>query len=315
MELSKVRDPQNRISFDDMVWLPMAMNWVRPQFKLVVIDEAQDMNHPQLMMAIAACSKGGRIIVVGDSHQAIYGFRGAVSNGMNMMKDRLQAKSLGLTVTYRCPQLVVAKSQKLVPAYKAAPEAPQGEVSELNYNALLGAVKIGDAVLSRLNAPLMPLCLKCLRNGVAARIEGRDVGASLNSIVKKLHAKSIPHLLEKLENWGDKMRARAAKSKNADAKIEAINDQVLTLSALAEGCAGLDELSHRIISMFEDSDRSPKPAVVFSSVHKAKGLEWNNVYTLSDTFGMKFGDPEEEKNIQYVAWTRAKKHLIEVYPE
>jgi superfamily I DNA/RNA helicase len=159
----------------------------------------------------------------------------------------------------------------------------------------------------------MPLCLKCLRNGVAARIEGRDVGASLNAIVKKLHAKSIPHLIEKLQNWGDKMRQRAAKSKNSEAKIEAINDQVLTLEALAEGCSGLAELENRITSMFEDSDRNPRPAVVFSSVHKAKGLEWDNVFTLAETFHMKFGDPQEEKNIEYVAWTRAKNHLVEVF--
>ena len=69
MELSKVRDPKGRISFNDMVWLPCAMNWTRAWYDLVVIDEAQDMNLPQLTMAKAACKPGGRICVVGDDRQ------------------------------------------------------------------------------------------------------------------------------------------------------------------------------------------------------------------------------------------------------
>jgi len=76
LELSKVRDAQSRISFDDMVWLPVACNWVKPIYNLVTIDEAQDMSLPQITMAKRSSS--GRIVVVGDDRQTIFLFRGAL---------------------------------------------------------------------------------------------------------------------------------------------------------------------------------------------------------------------------------------------
>ena len=60
LELSKVKDELNRISFNDMVWLPVACNMVSAQYDLVLIDEAQDMNAPQLEMAIR--SSNGRVL-------------------------------------------------------------------------------------------------------------------------------------------------------------------------------------------------------------------------------------------------------------
>jgi superfamily I DNA/RNA helicase len=49
--------------------------------------------------------------------------------------------------------------------------------------------------------------------------------------------------------------------------------------------------------------------VVCSSVHKAKGLEWNKVCLLEDTFRTKTAEGEEA-NIYYVAVTRAKSVLV-----
>lgn len=318
LEMSKIRDKQNRISFNDMVWLPVAMSWVRPMFDLVVVDEAQDMNLPQLTMAMKACKPGGRVCVVGDDRQAIYGFRGAVQNGMDMMKSKLNAKELGLTITYRCPKKVVALASAIVPDYKAADAAPEGIVEATSEHAMLDILRVEDAVLSRLNAPLMPLCLQLLRKGVSARIEGRDIGKQLSNLAKKMKGKSVPHFISKVEAWGDKQRKRAGASKHAESKIEQINDQVLTLIAVAEGAASVMEIFQRLIDLFQDSDQTTKPAVVFSSVHKAKGLEWDRVFLLSKTFNLK-GKPGskpspgavlEEQNIYYVAMTRAKKHLV-----
>src|SRR5690606_8710435 len=67
------------IDFDDMIFVPVRNNWVRAWYNVVIVDECQDMNAAQIEMALRACKKGGRIIVVGDEKQAIYGFRGADS--------------------------------------------------------------------------------------------------------------------------------------------------------------------------------------------------------------------------------------------
>lgn len=310
LELSKSRDPQKRISFDDMVWLPVAMNWTRKIYDLVCVDEAQDMNVPQLIMAKNSVKDGGRVCVVGDDRQAIYGFRGAHQNGMEMMREELKAQVLGLTVTYRCPKLVVAEANKFVQDYTAHESAPDGIVENSSISKF--APQIGDTVLSRANAPLMPLCLSMLRKGIPARIEGKDIGRMLIAIVRGLKARSVPDFIERVESWRNKQITRALKKKRgSESKCELINDQADTLLAISEGLTGVREIENRIASLFEDSANSFKPCVLFSTVHKAKGLEFPKVFILRDTF-MHPGRPvsREEENIFYVAVTRAKHHLV-----
>ena len=63
-------------------------------------------------------------------------------------------------------------------------------------------------------------------------------------------------------------------------------------------------------------DNNDKGEIMLSTVHKAKGLEADNVYILA-TERMphpKATNPKEERNICYVAITRAKKTLLYVGP-
>ena len=302
------QDSRKRISFDDMVWLPVAMKWARPRYDLVVVDEAQDMNLPQLIMATKADREGGRVCVVGDDRQAIYGFRGAVQDGIALMIERLNAKVLPLTITYRCPKRIVALAADIVPDYRAADAAPEGEVRDAVVEEIMGEVEAGDAILSRKNAPLMGLCLSLLRQGIPARIEGRDIGLMLTKIVEKLKARSVPQLLQKLCKWSERQTKRALISGN-EAQAQSIEDQFLTLQAVAEGAASVREVTDRLKELFADSkDGSEVCCVVLSTIHKAKGLEWDRVFVLEDTFRK---DAEgEEANIRYVAYTRAKRTLV-----
>ena len=217
LTLAKTQDSRNRISFDDMVWLPVVMDWVYSCYDMVTVDEAQDMNMPQLVMARKATK--GRIIVVGDSRQAIYGFRGAVQDAMGMMRITLRAKTLSLTTTYRCPKAVVKIAQEIVPAYQAAASAPDGEVLGKAESSILTEAKVGDAILSRLNAPLMPLALSLIRKGIPARIEGRDVAKQLLAMVRTLRAGSVPDFLKKVEAWLAKQIARLENTKTPEKKI------------------------------------------------------------------------------------------------
>jgi DNA helicase-2/ATP-dependent DNA helicase PcrA len=305
LNLSKEQDAEGRISFDDMVWLPIANDWVTPRYDLVCIDEAQDMNAPQLLMAQKASK--GRVIVVGDDRQAIYGFRGAVQNSMNMMQTVLKAKTLGLTTTYRCPKAVVELVNEVVKDYQAASTAPAGLVSTCGPGKIIEAAKPGDAILSRLNAPLMPLALQLLRKHIPARIEGRDIGQQLISMVRSFRAFSIDDLITKIGDWRKKQIDRLSQRNNAEKKIEQTNDIAETLLALADGCDLVDAVEGKLNALFQDTDSRSRPAVILSSVHKAKGLEWPRVFLLGDTF--RKGTSTEEDNIWYVAATRAMKEL------
>lgn len=328
LDLSREQDKYGRISFDDMVWLPVVMGWVRAWYDLVVVDEAQDMNLPQLLMAKSACKLGGRVCVVGDDRQAIYNFRGAASDGMDMMKRELSAEELGLTITYRCPKAVVEIASKMVPDYRAGETAPEGIVSSLEISALEAKLTVGDAVLSRANAPLMPICISLLRKGIPARVEGKDIGKALLDIFNRINARTVPQFLTKLEAWKEKECARYADTKNAEAKTQQVIDYADTLHAISEGVSGVKEIEDRLNFIFEDSSPESKAAIVLSTAHKAKGLEWSRVFLLSSTFNRKPAmngpvlPPEatakqarEEQNIYYVAVTRAKAELTMVHGE
>jgi DNA helicase-2/ATP-dependent DNA helicase PcrA len=312
------------VDFADMLYLPLKHRWARGKWDLVVVDEAQDMNAAQIQLALKAATPGGRVIVVGDDRQAIYGFRGADSGSLDRLKREMGAEELPLTTTYRCPRAVVAEAQRLVPDYTAAPTAPEGKVESLPMEALAKTAAPGDFVLSRKNAPLVRVCLAILRAGTRAKVEGRDVGKGLVDLVKKLKPKSIPNFLEKLEAWEDRQLARAAKMKaeTAERKKVEVQDQAETLRVLSEGLASVGELEKRIGDLFAD-DAASGPQVVCSSIHRSKGLEAPRVFVLRSTlggFGLKKDKAPpvttgEEANLEYVAITRAQTTLLWVEGE
>jgi len=310
MEISKKPEPQGRISFVDQLWLPVVMGWVRPMFDLVAVDEAQDMNATQLLLAQGSCAKTGRIILIGDPRQTIYGFRGADTNGMSRLSAELGAATFPLTITYRCPKAIVELARKLVPDYQAAPEAPEGIITEAETP---DTAKPGDAILSRSNAPLMKICLSFIKRGIRAYIEGRDIGSSLSTIASKLKAASVSDFAAKIETWRERKTNVAAAKKNGEELLTAIHDQADTLSALAEESSSVDEIMSRLNVLFgQTSDPEKNAAIVLSSVHKAKGLEWNKTFLIRETFARTTWTDEvtEENNIAYVAITRAKREMV-----
>lgn len=308
MELSTQKT--GSIDYDDMVFLPVRCKWIFPKYDMVVVDECQDMNAAQIILARGVCHRGGRIVVVGDPHQAIYGFRGADSHSMERLESELSAKRLGLTTTYRCPKAVVAIAQTIVPDFKAAPSAPEGIVRSLDSQELANAAQPGDFILSRKNAPLASTCLSLLRQGKRAVIRGRDFGATLVKIVEKQEAKDLFDLQEKINTWQQNTVEVLLRQDAPEAKIDLVSDQAETIKNLSEGLATIPELLSRMDALF--SNNNIGSAIICSSVHKAKGLEADRVFLLVDTLypGKNGRDSEEERNIHYVAVTRAKKELV-----
>lgn len=315
MDLAARKD--GSVDFSDMLWLPLRHGWARGKWDLVVVDECQDMNAAQIELALKSVTKSGRVIVVGDDRQAIYGFRGADSGSLDRLKSTMGAEELPLTVTYRCPKAVVDEARRLVPDYTSAATAPAGTVDTLPLEKMAAAVRPGDFVLSRKNAPLVRVCLSILRTGTRAKVEGRDVGKGLVGLVKKLKPKSLPNFLERLEAWEAKEVARAAKLKKerAETKRAEVEDQAETLRVLSEGLSGVPELEARIEHLFADDAAGNSSLVVCSSVHRSKGLEAARVFVLKATLVRKNKDGKpvpqapEEANIEYVAVTRAMSHL------
>jgi len=299
------RSVTNVIDFDDMIWLPLTLGLRIPTYDRVFIDEAQDLNAAQIAISLKSIKKGGRIVAVGDERQAIYTFRGADSQAVGRIVGELAAKTLPLSVTYRCGKSIVKEVQSIVPDFRAADSNAEGVVRYETGDNMVKQIKGGDFLLSRTNAPLVGYCLGFIRAGRRAKIAGKDVGTGLVSFVKSLKAKGVDGLVEKTLAWKEKEVVRLAK-RNKD--VSAATDKSDTILAFCEGAESVPAVLRRIEDLF--SNITDDNAIVCSTTHKAKGLERERVFMLKDTY--KPGKSVEEDNLFYVAATRAKNELVYV---
>ncbi len=68
------------IDYDDMCWLPKRLELKLQSTMLALSDESQDLNPVQQWLALRSAE---RLVIVGDRHQAIYGFRGSDVRSMD----------------------------------------------------------------------------------------------------------------------------------------------------------------------------------------------------------------------------------------
>jgi DNA helicase-2/ATP-dependent DNA helicase PcrA len=310
--LGKSKSITNKIDFNDMCWLPFVYNLPLGQYDYVYVDEAQDLNKSQLVMAKKASkTNSGRIIVIMDPNQALYSWRGADSTVVDSIKKDETTKSLQLPISYRCPRSVIDLAKKWVPDITCPETAIDGEVSDITTDKMYDIVKPGSFILSRTNAPMIKICMLLIKRGIKANIRGRDVGKQLNYLIKKSKKKQMAAFLKWLECWKDEeVEKLISKKINTDNVL----DRYECLVSLCEEHKTLEEVSEKIDHLFDDTDE--KNIVILSSVHRAKGLERDNVFILRWTFRQWLDDklefiekPNEEANIAYVAATRAKKSL------
>jgi DNA helicase-2/ATP-dependent DNA helicase PcrA len=207
--------PHPVITFDDMIYAPARLGITTGRYARVFVDETQDLNRGQLMLAENAVSARGKIIFVGDDRQAIYGFRGADSNSIPNIRKRFSPKELFLTTTYRCPKKVVALVQKYVPDFQAAPSAPEGIVEYLSEEKMKDRWRVGDFVIARVNAVLVSLCMEALASGIPAYMAGRDIGAGLIKTIERSGAQDIASLIAWVRQWQTSETARLVRAEEA----------------------------------------------------------------------------------------------------
>jgi len=309
------------IDYDDQIYMSALFFGLYPKFHTVIGDEVQDwslLNHLQVKKMT-----GERLIVVGDPLQSIYAFRGADSASMEKIR-RLRPEwiDLPLTTTFRCPRVIVQRQQRHAPGFNAAESAPEGQV--LNWQGSEGGWSLGDgqlpdAILCRNNAPLIGLAFKLLRKRVGINVLGRDFGKSIVGLLKKLCGEegSRPSIecLEVVTQAMEK-EIRLARAAGKDEKISQISDRHESLIAVLEETDSLGSARRWLEELFDRPGQ-----ITLSSIHKAKGLEWNTVLHLDPwrlpskyaRLAANDGNDvplEQELNLQYVCETRAKQTLI-----
>ena len=312
------------IDYTDMIWMPHIydLHLQECEYDFIMVDECQDLNVAERNLVLRCLKKGGRLIAVGDSNQCIYGFSGSDPDSFRAIQSIPNTVSMPLSISYRCPESVVKFAQNLVPSIEAKQGAEEGVILDC---VSLDDVHDGDMVLCRNNAPLLQVYCKLLEQGKRAYIRGSDVGKNLQNIVIGTH-KDYLHtnlkrdgvfirLYEDLFNSRKAIMERYGISQEDAMKHETIQaklDMIRALEVLGTDLTTTEELTKKIEDIFPKNDKGE--GIMLSTVHKAKGLEADNVFIacaslMPSKSALDEWQVQQERNLMYVAYTRAKKVL------
>lgn len=316
------RENTTSIDFTDMVWLPyeLTLNPIGLQYDYIFIDECQDLNAAQRELFLRCFRRGTRFIAVGDKKQAIYSFAGADAESFAKLQNLPNTTTLPLPISYRCPKKVVNLANQFVDTMECREGAPDGEIV---HNVSIKDIHDGDMVLCRTKMPLIKFYMRYLRMGVKSYVRGQDIGLNLLRMVDKTEQIVLNVSLQKdgvfarlyddlFEERNRLMIKRGMDLEDATLSNQIMNkyDSIKALEILAEGLTSARDLHDRIENVFAES----ADGVCLSTIHKAKGLEANNVYILCKTLmpsrlATQDWEKEQEQNLMYVAYTRAKYKL------
>lgn len=300
------------------------------QYDRVLVDEGQDQNPYGRMLAMSYVNATGKLVVVGDKHQAIYEWRGADSDSMAEWNSlRQNADIMPLTLCRRCSKTVIAIAQKIVPTIQALPAAPFGSESVIpTTQALLDLLtqERKGLVLCRTNAPLVSLILKLLAKHIPATLMRTNLIGDLLRLIDTLSdgndSTPIVQVLAALETWAQDRLAKLAKAKDGKSKAQIVVDKVAVVHAFAEQTAiqTAGQLKRKIDEVFPATQDGNKPnpdiMVVGSTVHGMKGGEASTVYIFNPEtlkaclMDQVWGSARERDNVLYVAITRCKLDII-----
>lgn len=335
-------ETQGVIDFTDMLWITFNKlkydNWEVPYWALytnIYCDEVQDFSNIQLNFLKFIKRTKGRYVFIGDFHQAIYNFAGANAQAFNQIpKMFAPVKTFDLPICYRCAKSHLSRVNREygIPILPCD-DAPMGFVKTIDKSKISEYAKAGDMVISRKNKWIAEVVLDLARNGTPIFIEDKEmVGAIKRQILssKCTSVGTLKKFLQKvISNYNKKLFEIVSKNAReggheeehleavaeANSKIDNTSFLLEILEGYLENHASSDSVSK--FSNFIDKllNTTPSPNCVrLCSIHKAKGLEATNVFVLNEAkINYDFRNSKEqniqEKNLSYIATTRAKEGL------
>lgn len=335
-------ETQGVIDFTDMLWITFNKlkydNWEVPYwawYTNIYCDEVQDFSNIQLNFLKFIKRTKGRYVFIGDFHQAIYNFAGANAQAFNQIpKMFAPVETFDLPICYRCAKSHLSRVNREygIPILPCD-DAPLGFVKTIDKNKISEYAKAGDMVISRKNKWIAEVVLDLARNGTPIFIEDKEmVGAIKRQILssKCTSVGALKKFLQKvISNYNKKLFEIVSKNVreggHEEEHLEAVtetNSKIDNTSFLLEILEGYLEhhASSDSVSKFSNFidkllNTTPSPSCVrLCSIHKAKGLEATNVFVLNEAkINYDFRNSKEqniqEKNLSYIATTRAKEGL------
>lgn len=299
-----------QVSFAEMLYMPLffaARNkWDLQDYSHLIVDEAQDVSWIRMEL-IKKVAK--HCIAVGDPDQAIYGFAGAMSDAFGNLIRQYEMPVLPLSTSWRCSKGVIKEAQQVIgPRIFARDDAAEGEIRELDYDILSAThhVSNSDALLCRTNAPLFKLAMEWVKQQKPFRLWS-DFAERLLALAKRIAKDNRGTAAYKtaLFEWKEEQQEIYKDSKGTVRRIQEQYECLMVVMGMSEDVS--DMLFN--LELLLNSTVGP----VLCTVHKAKGLEWDNVYLIRpDLMPAPWVDElneeemRQEDNLKYVAITRAK---------
>lgn len=310
----------NSIDFTDMIYLPLILNLIDEKYDYIYIDECQDISTIQRMLLLNSIKdNGGRFFAVGDEKQSIYSFVGADSESFKILTETPNTIKIPLSVTYRCEPKIVSMVKHINPDIVSYKNEDEGIIyDEFSYKNL----ESNDMVLCRETFPLVSLCISLLNLNKKSTIIGSDIGKILIKMIldsKDFYEefnminvfsylyKQKNDLIDSIMNKNNILREDAI----TDNLVIMLDEKIKIIEGLVDYNTTPEEVIEKINNIFKDDS---KEGIILSTIHKSKGLESERVFILHkelmpSKYAKESWELEQEQNLIYVAYTRAKKVL------
>jgi DNA helicase-2/ATP-dependent DNA helicase PcrA len=348
----ELKDDQRNLDFEDALIATLGMltseKWVadrvHEQFRFFVVDEYQDVSPVQRALLDAWRGNHSEVCVVGDPNQTVFAFAGASDEHLMKFESEFPgATTVELDRNYRSTPEIVRLANSLVPhsplelisTNESGPEPRVMTAATDDDEALAVASAIRDeiasgtnpadiAVLYRINSQSLVLEGALSAAGVPFRIRGvrffeePAVVQALVLIRGRLQTDPDANALDTMElilrenlGWLSKPPANPIERHSWNI-MSALADIASALDSRATVVELAAELKHR-----SDNEIEPSvSAVTLSTVHNAKGLEWDTVFVVGMSEGLfplsySMGEQPilDERRLAYVACTRAGTRL------
>ncbi|MCS3802138.1 RecQ family ATP-dependent DNA helicase [Niastella sp. OAS944] len=299
---------------------------------VLVIDEAQDMDEDEfnLINVLMEQNEEMRVISVGDDDQNIYEFRGASSKYLEQFIHVNKANKHELVENYRSKanlvnftnQFVKRISHRLKDTPIVARQTDYGKIKLIRYesnhlitplvhNILTTDLTGSTCVLTKTNSEALQITGLFLKNGMQAKLIQTNDSFNLYNLLEVRYFLSQLNLADDVFVIGDDVWEKAKReltikfrtSTNWDICNNLIRDFEAT-NTKKKYKSDLDVFIRE--SKLEDFFNENGETIFVSTIHKAKGKEFDNVFLMLENFN---AVTDDAKRLLYVALTRAKQNL------
>ena len=345
----------NRLDWEDVLILNLgllraesrALEHVHQQYRFYTVDEYQDISPLQHALLDEWIGDRSELCVVGDPNQTIYSFTGATSKYLQEFSSRFpEAKVVELNHNYRSTEEIVQVANRVIDGFtnmdalvSSGEHGPAPMVladETVSDEALRVAADIRKkleqgvpareiAVLYRVNGQSEAFESALTKFGIDYQVRGGERFFSRQEIqmaIQLVRAESAaPRNKSMVQVVSDIARSLGwslqppTEEGVVREKWEALNSFVHIADELPEDSTIVDfakEIEERVRSQHEPQ----RAAVTLSTIHAAKGLEWDVVYMVGVNEGylpISYAKTEvalaEERRLLYVGVTRARKQL------